>query len=191
MSQVASIYPFTVNEFKPGIHPPNYIIEGTRDEDKPTILDVKDAHYYIYTDNDVAQKVPVVADELANAIVNDFISGCFGIGTDARPGIFVVNDIEKDLPVAKEKQRNWFVRLVELADNDWAATNRPGSINKIQRYAAKALGVDREWTGNIDAVPQFCPACTKPVTIGAAICMNCRCIIDKEKFATLQFADAQ
>ena len=186
MPKVGSIYPYTVEEYKPGLHPSTFIIEGTKDSKFPTIFEVKDAHYYIQTDNNISQKIPVLANDLAKSIVNDFISGCMGTATDANPGIFIYNS-EEDLPKAITSQNKWFKRLIEMADNDWSITHRPGGINRIQRYAAKVLGVEREWTTEASDNPKFCPACTRPVSSGAVVCMNCQCILDAREYAKLQF----
>ena len=82
MAKIGSIYPFTVEEYKPGMHPSTFIIEGTKDNKSPTVLEVEDAHYYIQTDNNIAQKIPVLSTDLAKSIVNDFISGCLGTSTE-------------------------------------------------------------------------------------------------------------
>ena len=78
-----------------------------------------------------------------------------------------------------------------MADNDWAIAGRPGSINRIQRYAAEALGVKREWITETSDNPKFCPACTRPTTVGAVVCMNCQCILDPTAYAKLQFVGQQ
>ena len=186
MINIGSIYPFTVEEYKPGLYPSTYKIKGTKDNKSPTILEVKDAHYYIQTDNNISQKIPVSANDLAKSIVTDFITGCLGISHEAYPGIFIFNN-DKDTDKARDAQNKWFKVLIEKADADWGIAARPGSINKIQRYAAKALGVEREWTVEASDTPKFCPACTKSVTIGAVVCMNCQCILDPVAYAKLSF----
>ena len=186
MPSIGSIYPYTVEEYKPGLHPSTFVIEGTLDDKSPTVLEVEDAHYYFQTDNNIAQKVPVLARDLANSIVKDFISGCLGATHIAYPGIFIYSE-EGDVVEARTAQNKWFKILVEKADNDWAIAARPGSINRIQRYAAKALGVEREWIMNASDNPKFCPACTKSITVGAVVCMNCQCILDPTAYAKLNF----
>ena len=186
MARIGSIYPYTVEEYKPGLHPSTFSIEGTMDDKTPTILEVEDAHYYFHTDNDIAQKVPVPAKDLVKSIVNDFIVGCLGATQMAYPGIFVFDKAE-DVDIARSAQNKWFKILIEKADTDWAIAARPGSINRIQRHAAKALGVEREWTVEASDNPKFCPACTRSVTPGAVVCMNCQCILDANLYAKLAF----
>ena len=190
MVRVGFIYPYSVSEFKPGLFPSLYLLKGVEDDKHPFILEVEDAHYWLVPENGIPLKVPVPAEKLAKSIVNDFIAGCLGSFEGAYPGIYVIKgDGKADLAEAQQAQNKWFKRLVEMADNDWALANKPGSINRIQRHAAKTLGVEREWMMEASDAPKFCPACTRPVPTLAAVCMNCQCILDPERYKNLQFAN--
>ena len=192
MVKVGSIYPYSVTEHKPGLFPSLYHLEGTKDDKHPTVLEVNDAHYWLVPDNGIPLKIPVPASELANSLVNDFISGCFGAFEGTYPGIYIIGDDAKsDLAKTQRAQNRWFKRLIEMADNDWALSNKPGSINRIQRHAARALGVEREWMMEASDTPKFCPACTRSVPALAVVCMNCQCVLDPDRFKTMQFANAQ
>ena len=192
---IASIYPYQIVEHKPGLDPSTYTIEGTDNEDEPTFLEVHDVHYYVFVNRDVgSHKVGVPADVLAKSLVNDFRVGCLGVTPTAYPGIFVLEnpegqELDNSLTKAQQAQHDWFKVLVHMADNDWSKYQRPGAINRLQRHAAKALGLDREWSMDISATPTFCPACTKVVDARAVVCMHCNCVLNPEVYKTLTFAN--
>ena len=92
---------------------------------------------------------------------------------------------------ARARQHRWYEALIKMADSDWARYEDHKFISPLARHAAKELGLDRVWA--IDATTYnkvvYCPACTSKVPARAVVCPTCQCVLDKERFKTLEFAN--
>jgi hypothetical protein len=192
---LVSIVPFPITLPVLGLHPPTHTIPASVDE-KPAFLVVHDTFYRTVSANDRQITVDVSAERLAAAMVADYHSKQLGLSADAGPGLFWVPGIAtlksldpQELANVAKRQRRWFEELVRLGDDDWTRTHIHAMISDLQRFAAKALGVEREWSLNLaEAAASNCPACTLAVPSGAALCPNCKCILDPEKHKKFQFA---
>lgn len=198
-STIISLIPFPINEIKPGLYPGHFQIPAAKEDDFE-ILTVEKSVHYVYLDMDRGSlSVPTTSSDVAKSICEDYKSAKLGyILGHSEPGIFHIEGEYKDkkaiLAIAKDKieharalQRNWYVKLVEIADDEWAKYRSNKSISDTQRFAAKSLGLDREW--NVEAKAEanrFCPACRAVIVDGASICGNCRTIIDPEAYAKFQ-----
>jgi hypothetical protein len=201
---VVSIVPFPISEAKPGIYPGYFNLPASKDEE-PVVLAIGNSKCYIPRlegQKPIEARLP--AEEIAAAIVNDFIHAHLGTDEGAHPGLFwlegnvsstdvLVKHAEK-LAAASQAQKNWFVNLVKIADDDWVKGNKKHIfISDIQRIAAKSLGLEREW---IIKIPEkviklmACPACTTQINSEAVICPSCRAVINAKKYKELQFAGA-
>src|SRR5438132_14196669 len=102
-----------------------------------------------------------------------------------------MNRFSDDLEILWTQQKNWFIKLIKLADDDWEKTRQHKFISDMQRYAAKAVGLERPWIIKPmmleDNKVIKCLACQSPISPLAIVCPNCKFILDKEKFESLQF----
>lgn len=202
-STLVSIVPFPIVEFKPGIYPGFFEIPPCKSE-IPEILVISDSVYHVEIDENRTITVKCPSEDIAKSIVDDYIVSnlAYSVDEDAAPG-FMYKSGEFDLPTVmikfsgeinelKKRQLRWFGKLVEMADDDWERSRQHKFISDMQRHAAKALKLDRPWL----IVPQpntltilKCPACQSIIPPEAIVCANCRCILNMEKYKTLQFAE--
>jgi len=196
VSTVVSIVPFEINEFKPGLYPGSFKIPPAKEGDFEFLVIGRSIHY-VYLDEDRGSvQVPTTSDEVARSICEDYIDALFGVQKGiSEPGIFWIEGAFRDkkaiqiaagekLEQAKIKQRQWFIHLVEIGDDEWSKYRTHKSVSDLQRFAARSLGFDREW--NVDAKAesiQFCPACRMTIQSGAMICGNCRTVLDPVAYA--------
>jgi hypothetical protein len=208
VSTIVSIVPFEIEEYKPGLIPSTYKMPPARpgeftlcyvgyNEAKKEYHQVVHYWYIDYERGTVV--VPNKTIEVALAIVNDYCRAQLAQEIDARPGMFAVQgllkkeDVDKycqqELIAASERQKAWFIRLVTLADDDWSKFHQHKLISDLQRYAAKALNLDRDWL--VETEQQRCPACRATVDGEAIICGKCQYILKPEKYDRSRFAGGQ
>lgn len=199
---VVSFIPFQLNEEKPGLLPGKFIIpEGS--EDKPSITIVSGARHYVYLDGDRGS-LPVrdASHEVARSICEDFSSAQLGISEGCMPGIFWVpgempwREIQEKYPEliisARISHKRWMHKLIEMADDDWNRYKKHSVIADFQRTFADILKIDpkkHEWMNIQNVVDSLsCPSCGTSYREGVAVCTVCKCVLDKEKYAELEFA---
>lgn len=181
---VVSFLPWALNELKPGLIPEQYYIPPC-EGDKPAILHVNDAKSNLYVRDGKTYPITHLADEVANAIVSDYYRAQLQADDNARPALFwvygkltadeVMGKYNKEVALAKQRQNAWFVKLIQLADDDWARYGQHRMITDLQRHAARSLGwLTRPWMQNQEP-SEFvkCPACATLVNTTAAVCANC------------------
>jgi len=198
---VVSIVPFPILlEEKPGMYPGRFHIPAA--VGAPQVLVVGKSKSEVPLPG---ERPPLVVEtppaEVARSIVDDYVESQLAADQSARPGIswlpgeWSVEDVVRKQPQLLadllERQRKWFVRLVEMADTDWTRYRSHRVIADFQRYACTALGLEREW--NVEVKPEVllptkCPACGSQVAEGVAVCSVCRCVLDKERYSELKFA---
>lgn len=205
MSQatLVSLVPFPINEWKPGIYPGFFEIPASKN-DIPQLLTIGDSVYHVEIDENRSITVKCQAEEIARSVVDDYVISNlqYSAEDDAAPGFFwksgkhdlgsILKNFQDDVKLAKERQRRWFVRLVKLADDDWERSRQHKAISDIQRYAAKALTLERPWIikpqeGENGLVK--CIACQSLILSEAVVCPNCKMIRDEEKWKTFKFAN--
>lgn len=189
---VVNFLPYATEERKPGLIPERYYIPAAEDG-KPGILHVQDAHSNLYVLEGKTYRIPHIAQEVAEALCNDYNRAQLEGSEDAHPALFCVEGkhsaddiLNKFKPLVEEalkKQRLWFTKLVRRADDDWARWQQHRMITDIQRYAARQLGlVNKAWYHTPEPIEFVkCPACATLVEKDAAICKNCHHVVDKEK----------
>lgn len=204
-STVVSIVPFPILETKPGIYPGIFRIPASKNG-IPEILVIGDSIYHVEVDENRTITVTSQSESIARSIVNDYVSSnlAFSLEDNAFPGIFWIPGVSdlnsilvtysERLEQARVSQNNWFTKLVQSADDDWEKTRQHKAISNMSRYAARALNLDRPWLINIPQAPLVvesvkCVACDSSVSPVAIVCPNCKCILNMEKYKTLQFAD--
>jgi len=191
-STIVSIYPKEIIERKYTIEPGIFQIPAGRLEN-PSILVVGTSSWYTYTgENRPTIEVPVSSTMIADALIGDFCRGMLECDmVDARPGLFFVpgehtifelksnEKFKEKLVEIAAKQREWFSRLVRIADSLWARSNgNPLSIPDDARLAAEELNLkDKPWMVDfktIELVPCF--ACGSLKNPAFPICAVCRAI---------------
>lgn len=200
VATIVSIIPCRIEANNPTIHPGNFIIPASQDS-IPSILHVKEAGHDVYMGcerNPRYMRIKLPPYEVARGIIEQFVGSVIATQDNAQPGIFYVpgkyesNEIEvrfpEELMKAKVQQKNWFLELVKMADDDWQKSNhRHSAISNLQRDAATFLGFKREWVDAIKSNPELlnlvpCKFCTFIINKAAIVCPNCKNILDKEKF---------
>lgn len=200
---VVSLVPFDIREEKPGLIPNSFFLPAS-DMKTPQLLKVGTARHYVYLDQDRGHlPVRTPSTELATSIVRDYITAQQRVAPDAQPALFwipgnyqVPNQVLKDFPDQVEealaKQVTWFTRVCQQADDDWHKYHRHTVVSDVQRRMAQILGwsaENHEWMApNLTAVGVRCPACGTLAMMGAVVCSQCQCILDVERYKTLQFA---
>lgn len=200
-----SIVPFPIAEFKPGIYPGFFEISASRDE-VPEVLVIGESVYHVELDESRTITVKCLADDIAKSIVDDYVVSnlAYSEEDDAAPGIMwvsgklsrgeILSRFSEAIDNLKGRQRRWFMKLVQMADDDWEKTRQHKAISDMQRYAAKSLRLERPWIiapskDNEGMIK--CPACQSFISSLAIVCAQCRCVINMEKWKTLQFADTK
>ena len=188
--------PHRVIEVKPGFSDAYEIPE--RDPELGfSIAHIRDANYLIYIGNGENMEYPIAGYDVAMSICRDYGLSLPETDTEVHPMLFAIEGlhdvediIEKSdimLNAARDRHMQWLRRLVMAADNDWAQMQNHIMISDLQRFAAKELGLEREWMTVVES-GLLCPACKTAHKPGQVICANCRFVLDRETYKTMMFA---
>lgn len=194
---VVSIMPFGLKETKPQIIPGYFQIPPAKDGEIKT-LPVGESFFWMESpfEKMPPMKVTETSRAMARSIVQDFIEGALAVEADTYPGLFWVEGhydaagIEKDhkdkLKEVRKCQERWFVNLIRIADDDWQSTGQHKVISDIQRHAARAMGMKREWLDiTVEAKMIQCPLCMELVRPDAIIHNSCGYILDVKKYEAM------
>jgi hypothetical protein len=194
---VISLLPYPLKETKPAIIPGYFQIPAAVGN-LPGVLPVGDSIHWL--ESPFPRQPPIKMTEnsrsVAKAIVNDFIEAQLGLDSDSAPGLFYVDghftarEVQLKFPTRLEeytlRQKKWFLTLVRIADDDWAQHHVHKMISDLQRYAAKALGLERDWLGtSLDAIMTPCPMCSGLVNPTAIVHAECGYIMKPAEHARL------
>jgi hypothetical protein len=195
---LVSIVPFIINEFKPGIYPGRFVIPPCMDDNTPEFLKIGASVHFVSQFNGDDELPAIVikttAREMAVAVVSDYMQAQMDVTEDCRPGLIWIPGAQEEISAAehkgmKQKQLRWFGKLVQRADNDWNRYKNNKVISDNQRFAARALGYERDWLNpSIEEVPVKCPSCFTNVDPRAVVCANCRFVLDKKRHEEMTFA---
>ncbi len=123
---------------------------------------------------------PITAREIAEDIAREVNSDG---GEGSFFGLFVCEGLQPtqvELDEAHAKLVEFYKRLVFIADQEWERTHNYMLITDVQRRAARALGLEKEWS--YDPKPMAdCPACGEKVKPGVAVCRSCGAVLDRDK----------
>lgn len=182
------------NNSKPGLIPP-YVYVPAADRDDFVVAPVPDHMNWVYLLDGKQISRMISGIEVASAIAYDHISASYGVTPDAFPGIKSIpgnhtkDQIKKlfpeELKALLETQKRWFGELVKRADDIWndpAAKGKHRSISDLQRYAAKYLGLNREWLTAVQTNLVACFACGWNIPDTALVCQNCKTIVKPEEY---------
>lgn len=189
ISTVVSVCPFPITKTIPHTNPSSFHIPACGDGEVKSLL-IGTAINLIYLDADRGyQERELTSASIARSIVEDHINSSMNaVRGHAEPGLFwargeyddirIELELTKELQIARDRQKRWFIALVEQADKDWAKTHSPRSISDLQRIAAKKLQLRKEWDIEriVDEISN-CPACQKIVHPKAFLC-ECGFILD-------------
>lgn len=199
---IVSLVPFDINEEKPGLIPPRFHIPAS-DMKIPVVVHIGTADHCVYLDDARGYlRVRNAPDVIARSIVEDYISSQLEIGDDAKPALFWFEDQlnasevllkYKDLIVERlRSQKQWMVNICTTADKDWNQYHKHNVVSSFQRRCGEIIGwlpEQHEWMAPQTTMSSTtCPACNYAVPQGLSFCPNCKCIIDKEKYQSLEFA---
>lgn len=200
-STIFSIVPFVVFQYMPGLYPGRFEIQACLDDSKPNRFLIGASEHMMYIpDRKIPARIVTPSFVIAEAVVRDFLDGQLWTAPDAHPGIvflqgevssekFLINNKETYQEM-RRKQKNWFMRIVKETDNDWEKFHHHRVVSDQAKFAAKVLNLEPEWlTAEVKGFNfKKCPACGTPNNEKNAVCVSCRCILDKEKFKNLEFA---
>lgn len=198
---IVNLLPFAVSELKPGLIPEQYYIPP-QENGKPGILHVRDGKSNLYVRDGKTYPITHPAEEVAKAIVNDYAIAQLQADEYARPALFSLPGIlsadevllkhKAQVEEARAKQNAWFMKLIRLADDDWERTKQHRMITDIQRHAARAMGqLTKPWMQNIEPEEyKRCPACSTLYNVQAAVCPNCKHVVNAEKAKAIGYVGA-
>jgi len=211
-STIVSILPKLITEYKPTLFPGKFTIPAAQPGDYELFI-VEPSSWFLPNINDrlPPTEVPINSVELAKSIVQDYCNGIFMCNmTDQMPGLFYilgewtrknihtyVNEGGKSFEVmlneARQKQKNWFMKLVESADSLWSRSNgNPLAISDDARLAAESLQLkDKPWMQDFKTVTMVnCKSCGELVNPAYPVCKHCHAILDakRAKELDIQFA---
>lgn len=187
---IVSLYPKTIIDRKETIFPNEFKVEGGS-IDRPGITHVVPSIATLDLDEArPLQQIAIGSPQLAESIVVDYCKSLpeVQIGV-AQPGVFFVlgkHDViyilknhKDDLKKFESYQKEWYMRLINKADAEWARGNgNPLLVWDGARDAAKAMGMmDKPWMSNQRQFAMTpCFACGAPKNPEYPICGSCRTI---------------
>jgi len=195
---VISAVPFRIHEFKPGTYPGYFDIDGAKEGDFELLV-IGKTNTMIPLLEGRAIMMDTNPHMVAEAIVNDYLEAQLARGTGAEPALFWIpggytkeeakksEEVQGKLTEALKKQDLWFMRLIEIADDSWNRTHQHKTISDIQRYAAKALHMKKEWLMEIKTGDAFkaCIACRQQIPANAIKCHLCQTVVDPVEYEKL------
>lgn len=195
---IISLVPFSIKEVKPQIIPGYFQIPPCKQDDIQ-VLPIGDSIHWMESPFPKMPPIKLTEDSrtMARSIVNDYIEAQLATDTDVAPGLFWVeghftkkeakSQFEKEIRDADKRQKRWFVNLVKIADDDWAGSHQHKFISDIQRHAARALSLEREWlTLYNDSALVQCPLCRDMVRSDAIIHNICGFVINPVEYEKLK-----
>lgn len=107
-------------------------------------------------------------------VAEDFIGIPNGSTQYTDLGIFVPEGdtpTPTELASARKRLRAFWERKIDEADREYGLRGQARFIDSNARLAVKELGLKREWAESRqpESATQECPACKKPMTVGALI----------------------
>ncbi len=196
---IVSVVPFYIKEEeKPGLTPSLYKLPSSKDG-KLGLLTIDEAKRAVFIDGDRGSMyMHCPAEDIAKSLVFDYSIAQPAQDSEAGPGLFYVNGEFTDEKIVREKykaevieaenrQKRWFIRLVQLADDTFARTKRLSLISDLDRTACRFLGLKREWLSDDPTMMFNCPVCVTVVSNLAAVCFACHAILKPEEIKKYQF----
>lgn len=198
---LVSFIPRAVEENIPGLNPDWYRLDASVNG-IPEVLIIKPGFYMKPGLEGTSDKIEVSSKEIAESLVRQYTTSQVSFAPDSKPALIAIPE-ELSIPDMLKKysgviqahkvfQKNWFMRLVKIADDDWIISHRHGVISDLQRSAARELNFNRDWLieipDDLGSKPE-CPACGfELLKKDAPVCPNCKTVINAAKYAALKLA---
>ena len=190
---VVSLLPYPIlSEHKPGLFPAHYNIPAAP-EGEMGVLVVNDGQRGVYLDQERGSELMIVSGEvIAKSLVEDYVLSQPGQDQTAGPGLFWVKGVHtakeiaekfsKKVSTAVETQKDWWKRLVRLADDTWQHSHIIAQIGDLDRTACRQLGLKRDWLDDSPDAITKCPVCTTLISRLAMKCFACQSVVDPVRF---------
>jgi len=193
---VVSILPFDIREAKYGVYPTHYDIPGPKKDEEFGICHVPNECYGLVYQLDGKQiQIPIPPWDVARAIVEDYRRAQLAATPTASAGLFylagkfepeeIILHHQKDLARVRKEQEAWYTLLVTMADDDYQKTKQRRAVSDLQRFAARALQLERDWLSIVAEHLVFCSMCGTELRKAVAKCYNCGFIVDQKRYDEL------
>ena len=177
---------------------------GRRVSKEVVVHPVFDAVRYQYlgeqNGGSISHHVPAL--QVAEAVVRDYVDAkmCVFNGEEpeqtAKPGLasfegsFSADEVKtrfpKEIELLFKQQINWFLRLVQYADDEWTRYQNHKVITDEERLAANCLKLERDWNIDVSKAAYIkCQFCQTSISIAAIICPSCKEIVKPETYKKL------
>lgn len=199
-SSLVSFSKREIFEQLPGMQIADYRLEPAKSFAEPTILLVEDSYYYKPDIDGNQDRVFVNSAQIVESLAHMHVTSQLAARPDRHPAFFCIPNEAVDVNTLftkykslvddyLERQKNWFMALVRLADDDWQQLRRHNMISDVQRTAATELGLEREWLNAVDyeETKPACPFCgTNLLDSNTPICPNCGKVHNPERLNELE-----
>lgn len=209
-STIVSVYPKAIAETKHTMQPSHFRIEAAEKDDFSILVVGCGSWLKEMALDQPFQEIYVGSTQIAQSFILDYSAGLLGYNVDQKPGLFSIpgaydkksirkyinpetlESFDSLISKARDQQRRWFLKLVDLTDSLWARSNgNPLCVNEDSRMAARELGVNKDWMRNFQASQmENCKACGHMVNPIYPVCSNCKNIINPERAKELGLAFA-
>lgn len=201
-STIVSFMPMDLRVPLASMIPAAVWIYGIKEEsplDDFAVSYVPDCTSFVYILDKKSVRTSIRSEEVAGAIVYDYIKASLYIGDEAFPGLKSIPGMHtkdeikkmfaKELAELLKCHKNWLANLVNAADDIWkdpTARGQSRSISDMQRFAARRLGLNKDWMNPASTTQTKCPACTSFISEDALVCPVCTTVIKPKEFAAFQ-----
>ena len=199
ISTIVSFAKRAVHEELPGMNRDIYDIPPS-ENGIPRILHVGDSYYYKPDIDGNQDRVLVQSQQIVESVVHMHITSQLLYRADQHPAVFsipnrevdsdgVLSEFRDQVKAALARQKNWFISLVQMADDDWGRLRKHQMITDLQRTAAIELGLKREWLMEIqdESEKGNCPFCGSVLFDATApICPVCHKVHNPERLSELE-----
>lgn len=201
-STIVTVYLRVLDIYNPTLFPGTFRIPAATPNDFEILVVGPSSWFKAMEEGQPYLEIPNSSIQVAESIIRDYTNGLVGCDmNDKMMGLFYVpgeytkvtimgyvdqktkKTFKQMLEEAREKQKNWFKELVEIADVDWARTNgNPRSVSDDSRMAAEQLGLSKSWMQDFRQMELVnCRACGHLGNPDYPVCANCKTIINEIK----------
>lgn len=188
---IASIFPLPLKESRPLYQPVNsYEMEAALPGEVKYLV-IGDAAQPEYRGYGRTTPETITALEIAKDLVKCWTQNFSGVDSNvARPGVMILRGktIEPDELELLNKVQNEFARAMVLEGDVFHQEGRPDKISKKHRVLADWIGTKgRPWQEHLSNDSKvICPFCATPNAAFASKCVQCREVIDEERYQATQ-----
>lgn len=175
---IASIFPVECRAERPFNGKTVYILPAVESQEDVKSLTIGHAFEHVYVGNRVYNDQPVFAEDIAQDLLREFMSGLAGTDSGNGPGIWICSEQAptiEEITAARAKQTAYFEYLVNQA-NEMHVRGDGNNIQDIHRRAARWLGYESfPWIERMTQKSlKDCPFCFSKIDSRATRCPSCR-----------------